>query len=81
MLRALSIQGVAAGCDHDYRIGYWCLRPSRHSFGLSVLDRQFHYILCLFFFQLHYHHEDVERELVDEHATYVGYNDYDSDLR
>lgn len=28
-----------------------------------------------------FHHGDVERELVDEHATYVGYNDYDSDLR
>lgn len=26
-------------------------------------------------------HEDVEREPVDEQATYVGYNDYDSDLR
>lgn len=25
--------------------------------------------------------EDVEREPVDEQATYVGYNDYDSDLR
>lgn len=28
-----------------------------------------------------FHREDVERKPIHEQATYVGYNDYDSDLR
>lgn len=59
LLRALSIHGVAAGCDYDYRIGYWCFKAESTfiwtvSFGSTV---SLHSLSFLFSTAL-FHRED-----------------------